>query len=141
MCSLSCLYIGSPKSYSFKSDLSEFLLTSIAFTTGHIYWVTFIDDHSRFPTVYFLVRKSNVFNAFVKYKAWAENLTNQRIGILRDDKGGEYVSKEFDRFLSTSGIQHEHLIQDTPQQLGVAERMNCSIAEGVMTALSQSGLG
>ena len=35
MCSSSCLYIGSPKSYSFISDLSEFLLTSIAFATLH----------------------------------------------------------------------------------------------------------
>ena len=51
------------------------------------------------------------------------------------------MSKEFDGFLSTSGIQHEHLIWDTPQQLGVAEWMNCSITEGIMTALSQSGLG
>ena len=33
MCSSSCLYIGSPKSYSFISDLSEFLLTSITFAT------------------------------------------------------------------------------------------------------------
>ena len=33
--SSSCLYIGSPKSYSFISDPSEFLLTSIAFATVH----------------------------------------------------------------------------------------------------------
>ena len=33
MRSSSCLYIGSPKSYSSISDPSEFLLTSIAFIT------------------------------------------------------------------------------------------------------------
>ena len=34
MHSSSCLYIGSPKSYSSISDPSEFLLTSIAFATA-----------------------------------------------------------------------------------------------------------
>ena len=108
---------------------------------GHIYWVTFIDDYSRFPAVYFIAKKSDVFGAFRKYKAWAENITGCQIGILRDDKGGEYVGREFDDFLAEAGIRREHSIRDTPQQLGVAERMNRSIAEGITTVLSQSGLG
>jgi len=107
---------------------------------GHYYWVTFIDDHSRFLAVYFIARKSEVYAAFRKYKAWAENVTGHRIGILRDDKGSEYMSGDFDDFLTRAGIRREHSIRDTPQQLGVAERMNRSIAEGVTTLLSQSGL-
>ena len=67
-------------------------------------------------------------------------MTGNRIGILRDDKGGEYVGKDFDGFLVEAGIRREHSIRDTPQQLGVAERLNRSIAEGITTALSQSGL-
>ena len=108
---------------------------------GHVYWVSFIDDHSRFPAVYFITKKSDVFDAFRKYKAWAENITGRRIGILRDDKGGEYIGEEFNSFLDEAGIRREHSIRDTPQQLGVAERMNRSIAEGITLALSQSGLG
>ena len=72
---------------------------------GHVYWVSFIDDYSRFPAVYFVTKKSDVYDAFCKYKAWAENATGHRIGILRDDKGGEYVGKEFDSFLSEAGIR------------------------------------
>ena len=106
---------------------------------GNQYWVTFIDDHSRFPAVYFIARKSDVFDAFRRYKAWAENATGQRIGALRDDKGGEYMAGDFDRFLAEAGIRREHSIRDTPQQVGVAERMNRSIAEGITTLLSQSG--
>ena len=107
---------------------------------GHYYWVTFIDDYSRFPAVYFIAKKSDVYDAFRKYKAWAENVTGRRIGILRDDKGGEYMAGIFDKFLAEAGIRQEHSICDTPQQVGVAERMNRSIAEGVTTLLSQSGL-
>ena len=107
---------------------------------GHRYWVTFIDDHSRLPAVYFVAKKSDIFKAFRRYKAWAENITGRRIGILRDDKGGEYVGKDFDVFLAEAGIRCEHSICDTPQQVGVAERMNRSLSEGITTLLSQSGL-
>src|SRR5258706_233751 len=108
---------------------------------GHSYWVTFIDDYSCFPAVYFIAKKSDVFEAFRKFKAWAENVTGQRIGILRDDKGGEYIGGDFDDFLAEAGIRREHSIRDTPQQLGAAEHMNRSIGEGITTVLSQSGLG
>ena len=107
---------------------------------GNFYWVTFIDDYSRFPAVYFLSHKSGVFEAFQRYKAWAENVTGHRVGTLRDDKGGEYMSGDFEAFLANAGIQREHMIRDTPQQNGVAERMNRSISKGITTLLSQSGL-
>jgi len=91
---------------------------------GHIYWVTFIDDHSCFPAVYFIAKKSDVFKVFCKFKAWSENITGQRIGILCDNKGGEYIGSDFNNFLAEARIRREHSIQDMPQQLGVAEHMN-----------------
>ena len=88
-----------------------------------------------------MTKKSDVFDTFRKYKAWAEKVTGHQIGVLWDDKGGKYVGKEFDDFLSEAGICWEHSIRDTPQQLGTAERLNRLIAEGITTALLQSGLG
>jgi transposase InsO family protein len=107
---------------------------------GNIYWVSFIDDHSRFPAIYFIRNKSDVCGVFKRYRAWAENATGHRIGILRDDKGGEYTSTELDRYLAEAGIRREHSIHDTPQQLGVTERLNRTLDEGITTLLSQSGL-
>jgi len=88
---------------------------------GHYYWVTFINDYSRFPAVYFIAKKSDVFAAFCQHEAWAENITGQCIGIFHNDKGSEYMSSEFNKFLVEAGIHQEHSIHDTPQQLGVAE--------------------
>ena len=102
---------------------------------GHMYWVTFIDNFSHFPAIYFIAKKSDIFGAFCQYKVWAENVTGQQIGILRDDKGSEYMSSESNHFLSEAGIWREHSVHDTPQQLGVAECMNRSLAEGITTAL------
>ena len=107
---------------------------------GHMYWVTFIDNYSQFPAVYFITKKSNVFAAFRKYKAWAENLTGECIGILHDNKGSEYKGADLNDFLAEAGICREHSIRDTPQQLGVAECMNRSISKGITVLLSQSSL-
>ena len=61
---------------------------------GYKYWITFIDDHSRFWGVLPLKAKSGAFAAFKQFKAYAENQLNCKIKALRDDKGGEYMSKE-----------------------------------------------
>ena len=87
---------------------------------GYRYWVSFIDDFSRFKAVYLLKRKSETFAAFKQFKAWAENLTGQRVGCLRDDKGGEYMSRDFEAFCIDHGIQRQHTVRNRPQQNGVA---------------------
>ena len=50
------------------------------------------------------------------------------------------MSKDFDAYLKSSGIQHQHTVRATPQQNGIAEHANRDIGEGVVTLLSQSGL-
>jgi transposase InsO family protein len=88
---------------------------------GYHYWITFIDDRSCFKAVYLLKRKSEAFAAFRQFRAWAENVTGERLGSLRDDKGGEYMSREFESFCIDHGIQRQHSVRNRPQQNGVAE--------------------
>ena len=87
---------------------------------GYRYWVTFIDDFSCFKAVYLLKRKSETFAAFKQFKAWAENVTGAKLGTLRDDKGGEYMSRESEAFCIDHGIQRQHTVRNCPQQNGVA---------------------
>ena len=63
-----------------------------------------------------------------------ENLTGERVGIFRDDKGGQDTGTDFP---AEGGIRREHSIC---QQLGVAEHVNRSTSEGIAVPLSQSGL-
>jgi hypothetical protein len=107
---------------------------------GYRYWVTFIDDFSRFKAVYLLKRKSETFGAFKQFKAWAENVTGAKLGTLRDDKGGEYISGEFEAFCIDHGIQRQHTVRNRPQQNGVAERSNRTMEEGVVSMLYESGM-
>lgn len=46
---------------------------------GNVYWVSFIDVHSRFPAVDFIRHKSDVFVDFKRYMVWAENVTGRKL--------------------------------------------------------------
>ena len=60
----------------------------------------------------------------------AENLSQNRVGTLRSDRGGEYMSSEFNVYLAKrGGIKHQHTSLYTPQQKGVAQRKNRSLME------------
>jgi len=95
------------------------------------YVLTFIEHKSRYPKCFYLDSKegSNVLEKFKEYKAWAENVTDCQIKILRTDGGGEYVNKAFDIFLKECGIEHQKTVPYTPQQNGIAERFNRTVME------------
>jgi hypothetical protein len=63
--------------------------------SGYKYWITFIDDATRFRAVYLLKAKSEAFEVFKVYKSWAENQLGVKLRALQDDKGSEYMSKAF----------------------------------------------
>ncbi|KAL0849649.1 hypothetical protein ABMA28_013903 [Loxostege sticticalis] len=96
---------------------------------GARYFVTFIDDFTRKVFVYLLTNKSDVFNKFKEFKAYAENQLSTTIKILRTDNGREYLSNDFQTFLKKSGIIHQTSVPYTPQQNGLAERMNRTLLE------------
>ena len=55
--------------------------------------------------------------------------TGKKLKCLRSDNGGEYCSKEFDRYFSEHGIRREKTVPITPQENGVSERMKKTIME------------
>ena len=69
-----------------------------------VYYVSFIDDFSRNTWIYFLKKKSEVFDKFKEFKALVENQTENKIKVLRTDNGGEFCSKEFEEFCKKCGI-------------------------------------
>lgn len=108
--------------------------------SGAEYFVTFIDDKSRYVWVYVMKHKSEVFEKFKEWKATVEKSTGIQIKTFRTDNGGEYTSKEFEDYLKKEGIHHELTIPKTPQQNGVAERMNRTLVESVRSMLADSKL-
>ena len=62
--------------------------------------------------------------------------SEERIRKLRTDNGGEYVSKEFEAYLKSKRIFHEVSVPHSPEQNGVAERMNHTSMESARSMLS-----
>ena len=103
---------------------------------GSQYFLTFIDDKTRYTWVYFLKTKDQVYEKFLEWKAMVEKSSSQKVKILRTDNGGEYTSKKFESYLKKEGIRHEVTIPKTPEQNGVAERMNRTLVEMTRSMLS-----
>jgi transposase InsO family protein len=107
---------------------------------GNRFFITFIDDFSRKLWVYFLKEKSDAFIVFKNFKALVENQSGHKLVTLRSDRGGEYTSKEFDKYCREHGIKHQLTAAYTPQQNGIAKRKNRTILNMTRTMLKEKGL-
>jgi hypothetical protein len=107
---------------------------------GKRYFMTLIDDSTRYCYVYLLKSKDEALNHFKIFKAEAENQLDRKIKPLRSDRGGEYFSNEFDSFCAEHGIIHERTPPYSPQSNGVAERKNRTLTDLVNAMLDTSGL-
>jgi transposase InsO family protein len=108
--------------------------------SGARFLLTFVDDFSRKVFAIPIKRKADVFNEFIKLKNLVENQCGRRLKILRTDNGGEYVNERFKKFLQKQGITHQLTTPYTPEQNGVAERMNRTLIERVRCMLIDADL-
>jgi hypothetical protein len=107
---------------------------------GKKYFITLIDDSTRYWHVYLLKSKDEALNFFKIYKAEAKNQPDRKIKRLRSDRGGEYFSNEFDSFCAEHGIIHERTPPYSPQSNGMAERKNHTLNDLVNAMLDTMGL-
>lgn len=106
---------------------------------GNRYVITFTDDFSRYSEVYMIKHKSDALSKFIEYKRQVEKLHDKRIKALRSDNGGEYVNRNFEKYLIEEGIQRELTTPYTPQQNGVAERLNQTLLNITRCLMEESG--
>ena len=138
-----------------SSEILEIIHTDICgpFPTpclnGQRYFISFIDDHTRFMFLYLLNDKAEALNAFKTYKVEVEKQKDKKIKIVRSDRGGEYYGRytekgqmtgPFAKFLEEEGIVAQYTMSGTPQQNGVAERRNRTLMDMVRSMISNSKL-
>lgn len=107
---------------------------------GYRYYVTFIDDCTKFMWIFPLINKSEVLTQFMKFCAFVKTQFNSHIKIFQSDGGGEFNSKAFANFLASHGILHHITCPYTPQQNGVAKRKNRHIVETAISLMSVASL-
>ena len=69
-----------------------------------------------------------------------ETETSLKVKCLRSDNGGEYIDEGFSEYCAAHGIRMEKTIPETPQQNGVAERMNRTLNERARSIRLHTGL-
>ena len=110
-------------------------------TVGNsLYFLVFVDDHSRMLFVYFLKHKNEVADCFVKFKNMVENQTNKKIKFFRSDNGTEFLNKRMSKIMEDAGIQHQTSVAHNPQQNGRAERANRILLDKARSMMVQANL-
>ena len=104
------------------------------------YACVFNCDCTRHVWVYFLRSKDQTLRTFQSFVTMVEKQTGRQIKFFRSDRGGEFMSKEFDKFLEEHGIVRETSAPETPQQNGLAERMMQTLKGGSRAMLTHSGM-
>ena len=69
-----------------------------------VYFITFIDDLSRYGYVYLMRHKSEDFEKFKEFRHEVKKQTEKLIKILRSDREGEYLSRKLLDYLKQYGI-------------------------------------
>ena len=117
---------------------------------GHTYFITFIDDYSRYGYLYLIHEKAQALEVFKIFKAVVENQLGKKIKAVKSDRGGEYYGRydgsgeqrpgPFAKYLSECGIIPQYTMPGTPSQNGVAERRNRTLKDMVRSMISHSSL-
>ena len=97
---------------------------------GALYFVTFMDDHSRKVWGFDLKTKDQVLDSFKELHARLERETGRKLKGFRADNGGEYRGP-FENYCKLHGIRLEKTVPKTPQQNSGAERMNEPLKKGL----------
>ncbi|HBK83011.1 MAG TPA: hypothetical protein DDZ41_05345, partial [Flavobacterium sp.] len=84
--------------------------------------------------------KDEVFEKIAYFKKLVETQMERRIKVLQTDNGTEYVTNKLRKLLRNSGTRHQLTVPYTPEQNGVAERMNRTIVERAKCMLHDAQL-
>lgn len=91
---------------------------------GNKYIFVIIDDHTRYMWNILLKQKSEFFGKFKKLTGLIEQELRENIETFRTDRGGEFVSHEFNSYCEEEGIMRHLTAPYTFQQNGVVKRRN-----------------
>lgn len=107
---------------------------------GSKYYITFIDDSSRWCEINFLKQKSQAVDEFENYINYVETQQGKKVKCFQTDNGKEYDNIKFDNLLKQHGISRRLTAPYNPEQNGVSERKNRTLMDTARCLLIQSGL-
>lgn len=105
---------------------------------GHRYFLTLVDDYTRYTWTIFLKTKDQTKNSLIQFVAYIETQFKTSLKCLRSDNGSEFIA--LTNYLLSKGIIHQKSCIETPQQNGVVERKHQHILNVARTLLFHSSI-
>ncbi|CAI7909765.1 unnamed protein product [Closterium sp. NIES-53] len=112
----------------------------VAAKDGSLYFLLLKYRKTRYVWVRPVAKKSDALQEFVQWLAVTEQQTKKSVLMLRSDRGGEFLGKQFTDFVNGKGIIHNLTCPYIPQQNGMAEREMRTVVESVRTMLLHMGV-
>ncbi|KAK2416966.1 putative mitochondrial protein [Trifolium repens] len=104
---------------------------------GHSYFLTIVDDFSRFTWVILMKQKSEARQKLIDFITLIKIQHNVDVKMIRSDNGPEFIMPQF---YSSKGIIHQTSCVETPQQNGRVERKHQQILNIARALLFQAKL-
>ena len=104
------------------------------------YYVSFTDNFTRYTQIYLMRQKSEAFEKYTSLAAWVRTQFGVEIKKFHSDRGGEFRSDEFSKYLTKHGTIRSLTCHDMPELNGVAERLNLTLLDHSRAMLSASGM-
>ena len=133
------------KDYS-SNDILELTHTNLCGPIGvqsyyvDKYFILFVDGLSRMMILIHLKEKCVVIQMFKWYLVRVEKEIDESQKYLRSDRGGKFISKEFNTFYNEKGIKRQMSAPRTPSQNGINERRNRSIMDYARTQMLEKNV-
>ncbi|KAK2361432.1 putative mitochondrial protein [Trifolium repens] len=110
---------------------------SIKSIHGFSYFLTAVDDYSRFTWIILMKHKSETRQHVINLVKMIKTQHNHDVKIIRSDNGPEFLMHDF---YSSHGILHQTSCVESPQQNGRVERKHQHILNVARALLYQSNL-
>jgi hypothetical protein len=104
---------------------------------GFSYYISFIDDFSKFCWIYLMHARTDAPRIFMEFKTHVERLIDRKIKCVQSDWGGEY-KKIHNTFFHSLGNTHRVSCPHTHQQNGLAKRKHHHIVETALALLAHA---
>lgn len=107
---------------------------------GGRYFLTIVDDYTRYTWLVLLKTKSQAIKAIKMFLNMVFIQFDKLIKIITTDNGTEFINSQCQNLSAKRGILHQKTCAYTPQQNGVVERRHRSILNIARSLLIQSGI-
>jgi hypothetical protein len=110
---------------------------SIPSISGFKYFLTIVDDKSRFTWIYLMKLKSETSILIQNFVKMIHTQFNAKVKCIRSDNGNEF---KLVKFYHENGILHQTSCVNTPQQNGIVERKHQHILAITRALMFQSSI-